>query len=114
MISPKNTQGFYDEFVQLVDRLNAGAVWFMGQKNYEKASLVLEKTFDLVKKQPYIFLECVLMVRNNQACLWRTIGKINKALIYLKKAENMLDRNTDVYSGITFLNLAVLYNQMEE
>ena len=113
-IAPKNTQGFYNEFVQLVDKLNASAIWFMEQKNYEKSSKVLELTFNLVKQQPYIFLECFLMVRNNQACMWRTIRKITKALTYLKKAENMLDRNKDVYSGITYLNLAVLYNQMEE
>lgn len=98
----------------MIDQLNAGAIWFMEQKKYEKASEVLEKTFEFVKKQPFIFLECFLMVRNNQACLWRSIGKVNRALTYLKKAENMLERNKDVYSGITFLNLAVIYFQMDE
>jgi tetratricopeptide (TPR) repeat protein len=86
----------------------------MEQKQYERASDVLEQCHELVKRQPYVFLECFLAVRNNQACLWRSLGKLQKALAYLKKAERMLEANADVYSGITYLNLAVVYGQLGE
>jgi tetratricopeptide (TPR) repeat protein len=86
----------------------------MEQKKYERASEVLEQCYELVKSQPYTFLECFLAVRNNQACLWRSLGKVHKGLTYLKKAERMLEQNKDVYNGVTYLNLAVVYNQVGE
>ena len=113
-VCPKNTEGFYKEFTRLIEGVNEVSIWFMGQKNFEKAADVLERCFNLVKDQPYIFVECFLMVRNNQAALWRYVGNLNRALIYLQKAENILVRNQDLYSGITYLNLASLYSQMKE
>jgi hypothetical protein len=86
----------------------------MEQKQFERASDMLEQTYGLVKRQPYIFLECFLAVRNNQACLWRSLGKLHKSLTYLKKAEKLLEQNTDVHNGITYLNLAIVYGMVGE
>lgn len=113
-VCPKNTETFYKEFSRVIEQVNEVAIWFMKNQNFEKASEVLEKCFEIVKSQPYIFIECFLTIRNNQGCLWKFIGKLNRALIYLQKAENMLERNKDIYNGVTFLNLSVLHAQMGE
>lgn len=113
-VAPKNTEAFLREFTRLVEQVNEVAVHFMKQKMFEKASEVLENCFGLVKAQPYIFLECFIAIRNNQGCLWKFIGKKRKALVYLLKADNILQRNPDVHHGVTYLNLSVLYSQLKE
>ena len=58
--------------------------------------------------------EALVMLRNNQAYLWKSMGKLNKALLYLQKAENMLRRNPDLLSGVTFLNLCAILSTMNK
>ena len=113
-ITHKATEMFLCEFTRLVEQINEVSVWFIKQKNFEKASEVLEKCFYLVKSQPYVFIECYLSIRNNQAYLWKFVGKRKKALSYLLKAENILERNPDVNHGVTFLSMSVIYSQLKE
>lgn len=90
------------------------ANWFMEKQNYERASEILERAFKLVKARPYTLIECFLSIRNSQALIWKGMQQYGKALNYLRKAESILDKNQDIYSGTTYLNLSCLLSQMRE
>lgn len=111
---PKNTEGFLREFTWFCELVNEVIVWLMDQRQFEKASEMIEKILDFLHNQPFMFLESILLIRNTQACIWKTVGQPRKAVQYLRKAEKLLGEHTDVANSLTFLNLALLYTSMQE
>lgn len=113
-VCPKNTEGFLREFTWFCELLNEAVVWHMDKRQFEKAAEVIDKILEFLQSQPFLFLESILLIRNTQACMWKTVGQPRKALQYLRKAENLLGQHEDVANSLTFLNLALLYTGMHE
>lgn len=74
----------------------------------------MNKCFDIIKKEDYIYPEAMILTRNNQACVYKRIGRYKKALNFLQRAQEILKKNQDLYSGLTYLNLCSLYSVLAD
>lgn len=59
----------------------------------------------VIFSEPYQNSDAIIILRNSQSSVYKSMNKFNKALYFLQKAENMLKANPDLLSGLTFLNI---------
>ena len=84
-------------------------------KNEFKSALELLEMAQLLSNQPYLEnldLDIKVLVLNNLGCVYRRMGKLEKAFGFMDQAQQTLEQNgLRRYSGITYLNICAICSQ---
>lgn len=115
LLYKETSRRYYDEFLFIVETVCEVAEDYRSKKNFEKCAEILENILRYIKADTYLNQDALIHLRNHQAYLWKSMGKLSKALAYLQKSENILKANKhDLLSGVTYLNMSSILSQMNK